>query len=59
MQARKDLVLGFWTSIVADRRYAFRLLTRAPLLSATSILSLTIGIAGTTAIFTLADAILL
>ncbi len=59
MQARKDLVLGFWTSIVADLRYAFRLLTRAPLLSATSILSLTIGIAGTTAIFTLADAILL
>jgi predicted permease len=45
--------------MTADIRYAFRLLVRSPIFTATSILSLAIGIAATTAIFSLADAFLL
>ena len=43
----------------ADLRYAVRALARTPLFSTTAILSLAIGIAASTAIFSLADAMLL
>ncbi len=46
-------------SIAGDLRYALRLLLRSPIFTLTSVLSLAIGIAASTAIFSLADAILL
>jgi predicted permease len=46
-------------TISGDVRYAFRLLRRSPIFTATAVLSLAIGIAATTAIFSLADAMLL
>jgi predicted permease len=46
-------------SIATDVRYALRLLTRSPIFTITSVLSLAIAVAATTAIFSLADAILL
>jgi predicted permease len=42
-----------------DLRYALRLMARSPIFSMTAVLSLAAGIAGTTTIFSLADAILL
>lgn len=45
--------------IAPDVRYALRLLARSPLFTITAILSLAAGIAGTSAIFSLADALLL
>lgn len=42
-----------------DLRYALRLLARSPIFSVTAVLSLAAGIAGTTTIFSLADAVLL
>src|SRR5688572_14816541 len=44
--------------VFADLRYAIRVLVRAPLFSATAILSLAVGIAASTSIFSLADAML-
>jgi predicted permease len=44
---------------ILDLRYAVRLLIKSPVFALTSILSLAAGIAGTTAIFSLADAMLL
>ena len=46
-------------SIAADVRYALRLLAKSPLFAGTAVLSLAAGVAGTTSIFSLADAILL
>lgn len=46
-------------STAADVRFALRLLARSPIFTLTSILSLAAGIAGTAAIFSLADALLL
>jgi predicted permease len=43
---------------LADFRYALRVLVRSPLFSVTAILSLAVGIAASTAIFSLADAML-
>jgi hypothetical protein len=43
----------------ADVRYAFRQLRRAPRFTATAILTLALGIGTTTAIFSVADAVLL
>jgi hypothetical protein len=51
-----------WTSIERvgqDVRYAGRLLRRRPVLSATAILTLMLGMGGTTAVFSLMDALLL
>jgi predicted permease len=45
--------------MTADIRYAIRLLARSPIFTATSVLSLAIGIAASAAIFSLADAFLL
>jgi putative ABC transport system permease protein len=45
--------------MITDIRYAIRLLARSPIFTATSILSLAIGIAASAAIFSLADAFLL
>jgi len=42
-----------------DARHALRLLARSPIFTVTAVLSLAAGIAGTTAIFSLADALLL
>lgn len=44
---------------LADVRYSVRLLLRSPIFALTSVLSLTAGIAATTAIFSVADALLL
>jgi predicted permease len=44
---------------IVDLRYAVRLLLRSPIFSFTSVLSLAVGVAATTAIFSLADALLL
>ena len=43
----------------ADLRYALRLLARSPIFTTTSVLSLAIGIAATSAIFSIADALVL
>lgn len=51
-----------WTSIERrgqDVRYAGRLLRRRPVLSATAILTLMLGMGGTTAVFSLMNALLL
>jgi predicted permease len=53
---------SIWTSIERagqDVRYAGRLLRRRPVLSATAILTLMLGMGGTTAVFSLMDALLL
>jgi predicted permease len=46
-------------SFATDVRYALRLLARSPIFTITSVLSLAIGVAATSAIFSLADALLL
>ena len=46
-------------SAVSDLRYSVRLLLRSPIFTITSVLSLAIGIAATSAIFSIADALLL
>jgi predicted permease len=46
-------------TLAADIRYALRLLIRSPIFTVTAVLSLAVGVAATTAIFGLADAILL
>ena len=46
-------------SLTSDIRFALRLLARSPIFTITAVLSLSIGIAATTAIFSLADALLL
>jgi predicted permease len=46
-------------SVASDLRYALRLLARSPIFTLTSVLSLAIGVAATSAIFSLADAMLL
>ena len=50
---------GFRFSLIPDIRYALRLLLRSPLFAATSVVSLALGLAATTVIFNLTDAILL
>ena len=45
-------------ALLSDFRHAVRVLRKAPLFSLTSILSLAVGIAASTAIFSLADAML-
>jgi hypothetical protein len=47
------------TTILADLRYALRILRRAPLFTTVAILSLALGIGANTAIFTLMDQIVL
>jgi putative ABC transport system permease protein len=46
-------------SLTPDVRFALRLLARSPVFTVTAVLSLSIGIAATAAIFSLADALLL
>ena len=46
-------------SVGSDLRYSLRLLARSPIFTITSVLSLAIGIAATSAIFSLGDALLL
>jgi predicted permease len=46
-------------STAADARYSLRLLARSPIFAVTAVLSLSAGIAGTAAIFSLTDALLL
>jgi predicted permease len=46
-------------SAASDVRYSLRLLARSPVFTVTSVLSLALGIAATSAIFSLADAMLL
>jgi predicted permease len=46
-------------SVTSDVRYAIRLLLRSPIFTITAVLSLALGIAGSAAIFSLADALLL
>src|SRR5262245_52826308 len=43
----------------ADVRYALRVLVKSPVFSLTAVLSLALGVAASTAIFSLADALLL
>jgi predicted permease len=61
MPERLPRTAAVWTSIeraVQDVRYAGRLLRRRPILSATAILTLMLGMGGTTAVFSLMDALL-
>ena len=51
--------LRFRWSLPSDVRFAVRLLVRSPLFAVTAVLSLAIGVAASTTIFSLADAILL
>jgi predicted permease len=46
-------------ALSSDLRHAIRLLARSPVFTATAVLSLALGVAATTAIFSLADAMLL
>ena len=46
-------------STASDVRFALRLFTKSPIFTLTSVLSLAAGVAGTSAIFSLADALLL
>jgi putative ABC transport system permease protein len=46
-------------NVLQDLRYALRLFARSPIFTVTAVLSLAAGIAGTTAIFSLADALML
>jgi len=46
-------------ALLSDVRYALRLLARSPIFTATSVLSLALGVAASAAIFGLADAVLL
>lgn len=48
----------FRLSLLTDVRYALRLLRRSPLFTVTSVLSLSLGLAASTVIFGLADALL-
>lgn len=50
---------GFRFSLLPDVRYALRLLARSPLFAVTAIVSLALGLAATTVIFNLSDALLL
>ena len=45
-------------ALLADARHALRLLGRSPLFTATAVLSLSLGVAASSAIFSLADALL-
>jgi putative ABC transport system permease protein len=56
---RTSLTSGKGMSAVSDFRYSIRLLRRSPIFTITSVLSLAIGVAATSAIFSLADAMLL
>lgn len=47
------------TSLMADVKFAFRMLTKAPAFTAVAVLSLALGIGPNTAIFSLVDSILL
>lgn len=49
---------GFRFSLLPDVRYALRLLGRSPLFAVTAIVSLALGLAATTVIFNLSDALL-
>ena len=49
----------FRFSLLPDVRYALRLLARSPLFAITSVASLAVGLAATTVIFNLTDALLL
>src|SRR5689334_889274 len=51
--------MNFMSTILADFRFAFRVLRRSPLFATVAILSLALGIGANTAIFTLMDQIVL
>ena len=46
-------------SLASDFRHALRLLARSPIFTVTAVLSLSLGVAGSAAVFSLADALLL
>src|SRR5689334_5099493 len=48
-----------WSHAMQDVRYALRLLLRQPAFAAAAIVTLAIGIGGATAVFSVADAVLL
>jgi putative ABC transport system permease protein len=50
---------GFFTGARGDVRYALRFLARNPVFTAVAVLTLAFGIGGNTAVFTLADALVL
>ena len=59
-QQVRDMRSGvLFETLLRDLRYGLRVLVRAPLFSLTAILSLAIGIGATTAIFTVANGLLL
>jgi hypothetical protein len=58
-QHQRRRKVGFMETTSRDLRFAVRTLLRAPGFTATAILTLALGIGGTTAIFTLVDTVLL
>jgi predicted permease len=50
---------AFWSALVQDARFAVRTLKRAPIFTATALLTIAVGAGATTAIFTVVNAVLL
>jgi predicted permease len=49
----------FWSTLAQDARFALRTLKRAPIFTATALLTIAVGAGATTAIFTVVNAVLL
>jgi putative ABC transport system permease protein len=62
--ARKELEApvnrsSFWPTLIQDARFALRTLRRAPVFTATALVTIAVGAGATTAIFTVVNAVLL